>query len=97
MPVRSPIHVGSRSSEDGLHEGIVIDLNPSGTVGVQAIKRFGELFNDDASADEAVECNSGWASIPTSAGSWSGSWEAGAGPVSKRTKQKRILRTIFPL
>ena len=51
-----------RKTQDRGHELVVIDLNPPITIGVEPSERLAELFDNDTSADEAVECNAGWGS-----------------------------------
>lgn len=51
--------LSSGKTEDGVHELIIIDLDPPITVGVETAERFAKLFDDDAGADKSIERDAG--------------------------------------
>ena len=53
-----------RCAENGAHELVVVDLNPSIAVGVEPLERLRQGLDDDTCAHEAVEGDSGWGAVP---------------------------------
>lgn len=45
----------SGRAEDGVHELVVVDLDPAVTVGIELLEGLGESLDHDARAHEAVE------------------------------------------
>ena len=48
----------SRKTKNGLHELIIVDLNPSITIGIQPLKGLGKLLDDNVGTDKSVKRNS---------------------------------------
>jgi hypothetical protein len=46
-----------RGTQDGVHEGVVVDLDDTILVGIDAFERLCELLDVHASADEPVKGN----------------------------------------
>lgn len=43
--------------ETHLHERVIVDLHPTGTVGIVSLERLGERLDHDAGTHKAVECD----------------------------------------
>ena len=59
-PTQLDKYLDSGRAEHGLHELIVVDLDPAVAIGVEPLEGLGEGLDDDTGANEAVERDAGW-------------------------------------
>ena len=66
--------IGSRRTQDSVHELIVVDLNPTVTVGIQPLEGLGNSLDNNTCPNKSVKCDTRRGSMVTWCG-YAGSFD----------------------